>query len=205
MPQRLAPQGGGAMSLFEFTFGLSAVILGLALTHLASSFHRLAVAGRRVRWAPEPILLSGIIFLVIVSVWLYQWPDRAMSETTIGLMLIQVCKLLLPYLAAAFVLPEHIPESGPIDLYAHYDRTRIFTFGALIVGLLLFWVHGLVRQSMAAETPPSLLEALNRGPWVFVGIYILLIFVRIRWLNTIVLAGGLLYYGWRIAIVPLQG
>lgn len=175
------------------------------MTHLASSFHRLAVAGRRVRWAPEPILLSGIIFLVIVSIWLFQWPDRTMSETTIGLMLVQVCKLLLPYLAAAFVFPEHISESDAIDLFAHYDRTRIFTFGALIAGLLLFWVHGLLRQSMADGPPPSLFDALARGPWLFVGVYTLLIFVRTRWLNIAVLAGGLLFYGWRIAIIPLQG
>lgn len=193
------------MSLFEFTFGLSAVILGLALTHLASGFHRLAVAGHRVRWAPEPILLSGVIFLVIVSVWLFQWPDRTISETTIGLMLIQVFKLLLPYLAAAFVFPEHVPESGTLDLFAHYDRTRMFTFGALIAGLLLFWIHGLIRQSMAADPPPNLMDALARGPWVFVGIYTLLMFVRVRWLNIVVLAAALVHYGSRIAVVPLQG
>jgi hypothetical protein len=122
------------MPLFEFTFGLSAIILGLALTHLASGLHRLALAGRRVRWAPEPILLAGIIFLVIVSVWLFQWTSRTTTQTTIGLMLLQVLKLLLPYLAAAFVFPEHVPESGALDLLAHYDRTRIFTFGALIAG-----------------------------------------------------------------------
>jgi hypothetical protein len=51
------------MSLFEFTFGLSAVILGLALTHMASSVHRLVLAGERVRWAPEPILLTVLVGL----------------------------------------------------------------------------------------------------------------------------------------------
>ena len=75
MQQHGVPGGRLAISLFDFTFGLSAVILGLALTHLASSLHRLAMAGRRVRWAPEPALLSAIIFVVIVSVWLRQWQD----------------------------------------------------------------------------------------------------------------------------------
>ena len=60
------------MSLFDFTFSLSAVILGLALTHIASTTHKLLLAGRRVRWAPEPMLLSFIVLLVIVSVWLFR-------------------------------------------------------------------------------------------------------------------------------------
>ena len=37
------------MSLFEFTFALSSVILGLALTHIASALHKLLLAGTRVR------------------------------------------------------------------------------------------------------------------------------------------------------------
>jgi hypothetical protein len=38
---------GACLSVFEFTFGLSAVILGLALAHMASTVLKLAMAGRR--------------------------------------------------------------------------------------------------------------------------------------------------------------
>jgi hypothetical protein len=191
------------VSLFEFTFGLSAVILGLALAHLASSVHRLALAGRRVRWAVEPVLLAAIIFLVIVSVWLFQWSGRAAGGTTIGLMLLQVLKLLLPFLAAAFVLPEQVPETGEVDLHAHYDRSRAFTFGALIAGLLLFWIHDLVQSAFEGQ-PVALGDALRWGPWPYVALYLLLIFVRTRWINVVLLAGGLLYYLWDIAARPLS-
>jgi hypothetical protein len=193
------------MSLFDFTFGLSAVILGLALTHLMTSLHGLVLAGRRVRWAPEPLLLAAIIFLVIVSVWLFHWSVRDMRETTIGLMLIEVLKLLLPFLAAAFVLPDRLPEEGPIDLYAHYDRTRPFTFGALILGLLLFWVHNMLVWSSQPGPPLTLREALAMAPWAYVAIYLLLIFVRRRWLNILVLTGCLIYYTWYIVPMPLKG
>lgn len=196
------------MSLFEFTFGLSAVILGLALAHMASSVHRLAMAGRRVKWAPEPVLLAGIIFLVIVSVWLFQWDDRNLRTTTIGLMLLQVLKLLAPFLAAAFVLPEAPPEEGPVDLYAHYDRTRAFTFGALIVGLLLFWGVDVVRWGIGdyPEAPPiTVWGVLKNGPWGFVTGYALLIVVRRRWVNVALLAVGLAYYAWHIVPMRLAG
>jgi hypothetical protein len=196
------------MSLFEFTFGLSAVILGLALAHMASSVHRLAIAGRRVRWAPEPVLLAGLIFLVIVSVWLFQWSDRNRETTTIGLMLLHVIKLVLPFLAAAFVLPKATADEGPVDLYAHYDRTRAFTFGALIAGLLLFWMDGALRWATGdfpEAGPITVWGVLKRAPWQYCALYALLIFVRWRWLNVILLTGGLAFYAWRIVPTPLTG
>ncbi len=196
------------MSLFEFTFGLSAVILGLALAHMASTVSRLALAGRRVRWAPEPLLLAGIIVLVIVGVWLTQWGNRNQAETTVGLMLFQVGKLMLPFMAATFVLPDPIPEEGPVDLYAHYDRTRALTFGVLIVGLLLFWVGGVMRWASGEApgwgpmTPGAVVASL---PWVFCTGYGLLILVRRRWFNIALLAAGLVLYGWEIMPVKLAG
>jgi hypothetical protein len=194
------------MSLFEFTFGLSAVILGLALAHMASTVSKLAMAGRRVRWAPEPLLLAAIIALVIVSVWLDQWNLRGATETTVGMMLMQVGKLMLPFMAATFVLPDPIPEAGPVDLYAHYDRTRRLTFGALILGLMAFWAVGMVRWAGGAppEMGPLTVWAVVKSlPWVFGLGYAVLIGVRRRWVNVVLLAAGLVYYGWEVLPVRL--
>jgi hypothetical protein len=192
------------MSLFELVFGLSAVILGLALTQIVSNFHRLLLAGPRVRWAPEPLLLCGLIFLVIVSVWLTQWNDRNEMHTTIGMVVLQVLKILMPYLAAAFVLPDRIAEEGMIDLYRHYDRTRVFTYGALIAGLLLFWAYYLIAQtSVQAGTPGRWVGALLKGPWLYIALYLVLIFIRARWFNILLLTAALLFYAWSIVPIPL--
>ncbi len=196
------------MSLFEFTFGLSAVILGLALAHMASTVSRLALAGQRVRWAPEPLLLAGIIVLVIISVWLDQWTARDLTETTIGLMLFQVGKLMLPFMAATFVLPDPVPEEGPVDLYAHYDRTRALTYGTLILGLMAFWAVDMIQwaggqwPNAPAMTPGRVVASL---PWAFCLTYGLLIVVRWRWFNIALLAAGLVYYGWQVAPERLTG
>ncbi|MEO7815470.1 MAG: hypothetical protein ABIR87_08490 [Sphingomicrobium sp.] len=61
------------MTLFELTFGLTAIILGLALTAIAASLHRLTLAGRKVRWAPEPLLLASLVTTIIFAVWLGNW------------------------------------------------------------------------------------------------------------------------------------
>ena len=195
------------MSLFEFTFGLSAVILGLALAQMASAISRLALAGRRVRWAPEPVLLAAIVVLVIISVWLGQWGLRDKAETTIGAMLMQVGKLVLPFMAAMFVLPDPLPEEGPIDLYAHYDRTRGLTYGVLIAGLVAFWIVWLMdwaggRPGMGPLTP---WKAIMTAPWGFCLAYGLMIVVRVRWINILILTAGLIYYGWEVVPTRLAG
>ena len=158
------------MSLFEFTFGLSAVILGLALAHMASTVSKLAMAGRRVKWAPEPLLLAAIIVLVIVSVWMFQWDARTRTGTTIGLMLMQVLKLVLPFMAATFVLPDPVPEEGPVDLYAHYDRTRVLTYGSLILGLLAFWGVRMMEWAMGLAPERGGDDGRGRGAGRVVGV-----------------------------------
>lgn len=196
------------MSLFEFTFGLSAVILGLALAHMASTVSKLAMAGRRVKWAPEPLLLTAIVVLIIVSVWLNQWGGRDQTGTTYGLMLLQLGKLLLPFMAATFVLPDPIPEKGPVDLYAHYDRTRALTFGALILGLWAFWFHATIAwaSGQSPEAGPMTVWSVAQSlPWEFTLAYGLLILVRRRWFNVALLAAGLVYYGWQVVPQRLTG
>jgi len=186
------------MTLFEILFSLTAVILGLALTLLASNLHRLMLAGRRVRWAPEPLILCSIIFLVIITVWLGQWGLRGVTKITEAEVILKVLKMLSPFMAAAFVLPDRIPEQGEIDLYRHYDRTRAFTFSALILGLLLFWVDFLIQK----QAPPfgSALPwafTLQQAPYVIAPAYAALIFIRARWFNILVLLGVLIEFGWQ--------
>jgi hypothetical protein len=156
-----------------------------------------------VKWAPEPVPLSAIIFLVIISVRGSQWSDRHASFITVGMMLLQVVKLILPYLAATFVYPDEIPRSGNIDLYEHYDRTRKFTFPSLIAGLLLFWIFDLLHSIMQKSSLDLLAWVLD-GPWVFVPLYLVLIFIRKRWVNIVLLGGGLILYAWAIIPLPIR-
>jgi len=185
------------MTLFEIVFGLTAVILGLALAMLASNLHRLMMAGRRVRWAPEPLLLCAIVFLVIIVVWLGQWGLRGITQITMGEVILKVLKMLSPFMAAAFVLPDQIAEKGEVDLYRHYDRTRVFAFSALILGLMLFWLDTLIQeQAPPFGTSKPWTFTLQIAPYIFLPAYALLIFVRMRWVNVLVLLGVLVTFGW---------
>jgi hypothetical protein len=177
------------MTLFELTFSLTALILGLALTHMASNLYKLAHAGRRVRWALEPLLQAAIVLMVLVFVWVGQWTERAITGTTYARVLLQTIKLLVLYVGAAACLPETREGESKIDLYAHYDRTRRLSFGALAMGLLLFSIYNWTGEQNFHWRWNMLL------PLVFIGPYISLMFIRWRWLNILLLVTILIYFG----------
>jgi len=162
------------MTPFELFFGLTSVILALALTHLANSFQLLLRAGGRVRWAVEPILQSILVVMIVVFVWVDQWHDRGETVFTVPQCMLQVLKLLAVYVAAAAVLPEP-REEGPVDLRGYYMASRRVNYGALLAGLLLFTAYRLLFYA-PGHVP------INNSP--FLGLGLLLIYVTlmiVRW------------------------
>ena len=178
------------MTLFELFFGLSAVILGLALTNIVASLHRLALAGRKVRWAAEPVLLAVLVVMIIVFVWLGQWFEREITEISAGRALLQVAKMMTLYFAAASCLPEpdRLPADG-IDLFEYYDRTRALSYGALIVGLILFQVY------FATSADRISWAAFFDEDALLIIVYASLIFIRSRWYNVLALLGVIGFFG----------
>lgn len=187
------------MSLFELLFGLMAVVLGLALTHIAASVQRLLHAGRRIRWAPEPVLLTAILLLLIITVWIGQWVSRGVTHVTTLLTLLQVLKMLAIYFAAASVLPDRIGDEERVDLLEHYDRTRWLTFGALILAPVLFFTD---RAIYAHELPHTIGDLLSwfLGPVLF----FTLIFIRWRPYNVVALIFLLCWYGYQAWPIDLS-
>ena len=90
-------------------------------------------------------------------------------------------RMMTLYFAAGFCLPE--PEAGEskVDLLAYYDRARRFSYGSLAAGLMIFWVYNAVVAPADWRTD-LLTKARQIAPWV------ILMFVRWRWLNLLLLA-----------------
>ena len=120
------------MSLVERVDVLVAIILGLAMAELGTSFHRLMRAGKRVRWDWMSLALAYAMLLEIVQFW---WLSQAWYANATELRLIEFLPrfliFLLIYLMAAAVLPDKIPENG-IDLRAFYVESSRY-FWALVV------------------------------------------------------------------------
>ena len=193
------------MSLFDFAFGLSAVILGLGLAEMASRFQQLVFAGRRIKWAPEPVLLALVVFTVIVVVWLGSWLDHDMHQTTMGQVTLQVVSIILPYMVAAAVFPR-TPEEGEFDLHQYYDRNRRFLFGILLIGQLFYWI---MFQTRHADSIHGLREwartLVESAPYYSVAPYAALMFIRWRWFNILALLFVLMAFAPRVMMMRLVG
>jgi hypothetical protein len=176
------------MTLFELTFSLSALILGLALTHMASSLYRLVLAGRRVRWAPEPLMQAALVLLIVVFVWLDEWNGRGVTTIIYGRILLRSLNLLVLYIAAAVCLPEVKEGAGEVNMYAYYDRARRLSFGALAIGIVFFNLYTWTGEQ-AFHWRWEMLRSL-----VFLGPYVVMMFARWRWLNVSLLAAMLIYF-----------
>lgn len=154
-----------------------------------------------MKWAVEPVLLACIVLLVIVFVWLDQWWTRNDPSVSIGQMLVQVLKLLTLYVGAASCLPEPQPGKAKIDLYAYYDGTRLLSFGALIVSMGLFvFYRGVFYGEPERWTLAALFWTL-----LYPAVYVVLILVRWRWLNILLLGGALAFYASTILGIRLEG
>ena len=171
------------MSLFEMLFALSSVILGLALTNIAASLHRLALAARRVRWAPEPLLQALLITVIIIQVWLDQWFLRNITEIVYASAALTILRLMTLYFAAASCLPESdLLRDGEFDLKAYYYDNRALSYGAMIVGLWLFSLNNVIA---GGRDWADYVQGVVVGP----AIYGLLIWSPRRWLHI----GALLF------------
>ena len=148
------------MSLIERVDVLVAIVLGLALAELGTSFHRLVRAGTRVRWDWMTPALAFMMLLETVQFW---WLSQAWYANATELRLLQflpkLILLLLIYLLAAAVLPDEVPEKG-IDLRTFYVDTSRYFWGliaVLTVFIMIFvvpenggsdYLGGLVRHEL---------------------------------------------------------
>ena len=178
------------MSLFDFTFSLTAVILGLALTKIAATLHKLLLGGKRTKWAAEPILLTLLVTMVIVILWLSFWKDRTETSVAYWPIFMRVLALLILYFTAASCLPEDETGAERIDTYVYYDRTRRLSFGSLIISYSIGSALDLASGDMAYQGVLSFLLWL-----LFPALYAALIFIRARWFNVAGLGLAILVLG----------
>jgi hypothetical protein len=138
------------MSLVERVDVLVAIILGLALAELATSFHRLMRAGKRVQWDWMSPALAFVMLLETVQFW---WLSKAWYANATELRLLdflpRLLLLLLIYLLAAAALPDEVPEKG-INLRTFYVDTSRY-FWALVSLLTVFIMIFVIPSSLHSD------------------------------------------------------
>ncbi len=121
------------MTPFEHLAVLVSIVIGLAITQLLVSVHRLVQARARVRFYWLPLLWTAFLFVGQVEWWWSIWGQRkAVSWNFFYFLFILLVPVAL-FLAAAFVLPDvstEVASREVCDLRDYYYRWRGWLFGA---------------------------------------------------------------------------
>lgn len=115
------------MTFGDYVGVFVSIILGIAVSDLMMSAHRLFRARRRVEWHWVSPLLALYMLLQVIATWwaTFNW-YRKLAEFTIGAFLPDVAMFVVLFLATAAVLPDEIPE-GRFSLRKYYFRRHLIS------------------------------------------------------------------------------
>ncbi|HKE45226.1 MAG TPA: hypothetical protein VKB41_11900 [Steroidobacteraceae bacterium] len=127
---------------FEYALGLFAVLIGLAVADIATSFHRLIRSKTPIVWDPLTLLAAVYALCIAIGMWFDIWGVRNFAETRrFFFYLTLVASLFVLFLIAAASLPDDPQEQGNLrEFYAANRRyfwtlMTLFQFGYLAHGL----------------------------------------------------------------------
>jgi hypothetical protein len=116
---------------FEYAIGVFAVLIGLAIADIATSFHRLLRCKLPVKWDPLALIAALYALCMAIYMWFDLWGVRNFSATRHFLFyLLLFGQLFILFLVAASSLPDEADTS--IDLREFYAANRQ-TFWTLVV------------------------------------------------------------------------
>ena len=178
------------MSISDFLLAFVGIIVGLGVSDLLTSLHKLVRAGDRVRWHWATPTLACLMLLVTLSVWFKSFDSFGhLKSVAIADFLPPFIVLVFSFLMMAAALPDDVPDEG-IDLeeYYHSSRKHLWSLmcatSAGFVGLYFarHWSQG--PAQLAVDAWPSLaslvlavIATFSRRMWVHA--------VAIAWIFTV--------------------
>lgn len=184
------------MSVSDFLLAFVGIIVGLGVTDLLTSLHKLLRARGRVKWHWATPTLAALMLLVTLAVWFRSFHVfGAIRSETIADFLPAFVVLVFCFLMMAAALPDDVPDGG-IDLKQYYisSRSHLWSLMSATLGgftLLYFvrhWSMGLVP--LLAFTWPNLMSfalavvaAFSERMWVHC--------IAIGWISIVVVVRNL--------------
>ena len=135
------------MDKASYIHGLLSVMVGLGLSSMLQSFHRLVRLGKRVRWHWIPVVWAVIALLMIVqSWWAYFTIVTDPVWTNLFAFLLPLLVFIVLFMIGASALPDakSIPESGIVDLRVLHFAQRRYFFALwsilMLLALIVTWI-----------------------------------------------------------------
>ncbi len=134
---------------FEYSLGLFAVLIGLAVADIANSFHRLMRSRTPVDWDALPLLAALYALCMAVGMWFDLWGVRHFAETRhFFFYLWMIASMFVLFLIAAAALPDEL--GARVDLGGYYASTRRYFWTLVALFQLAYLVLGLHFIGLAA-------------------------------------------------------
>jgi hypothetical protein len=182
------------MEAFDYAMGLVTIVVGIAISDLAVSFHKLLRHRRTVSWDARTLLAAALTFVVLFSMWFDLWAVHARQEIlNFPFLLSILIELMLLFLMATAVLPDDpLPND---DLATFYDDNArsIWTFFLLFqISYVAHWFYFKLTSSrleldhMWARLPPVLTVPVVAA--------LLVLMPRKRKLHLVLIASLLAYW-----------
>ncbi len=132
------------MHVGEYILVLVSIVLGLALTDLAFSTHRLIRRRADVKFDATPILAALLAaYLVFTNFWSDYGHYRTVTSAALWETLPNLAILFVNFLIAAAALPDE--WEGEIDLWQYYLATRRQFWILIAIGTLTALAYGAVN------------------------------------------------------------
>jgi len=125
--------------LFAYLAAFVSVVLGLALSDMIQSVHRLIRARQRIQWDPLSPLLALAVFLSLLATFFSLWGDARFERLTFYGLVAFMAQPVLQALLAFAVLPDEVPERG-LNLKQFYFDNRRYLVLLLVVISILDWI-----------------------------------------------------------------
>ncbi|HEX3846077.1 MAG TPA: hypothetical protein VHV81_01745 [Steroidobacteraceae bacterium] len=127
---------------FEYALGLFAVLIGLAVADIATSFHRLVRSKAVLVWDPLALGAALYALFMAVCIWFDIWGVRNFAATRHFLFYVSlVAELFVLFLIAAASLPDE-PGQGT-DLRAYYAGNRRYFWFLVSLYQLVYLADGI--------------------------------------------------------------
>jgi hypothetical protein len=140
---------------FEYAIGVFAVLIGLAIADIATSFHRLLRSRSAVTW--DPLALSAALYAICMAIymWFDLWGVRNFAATRHFIFyLLLFAQLFVLFLVAASSLPDEADASTNLREFYAANRRKFWLLVVLFqigyVGAGFYFIGG-----TAAKLPLS--------------------------------------------------
>lgn len=166
------------MHVGEYILVLVSIVLGLALTDLAFSTHRLIRRRADVKFDATPILAALLAaYVVLNNFWRAYRHFQAVTSASLWTTLLTLALLFVNFLIAAAALPDE--WDGKIDLWQYYLSTRRQFLILVAIGTLIALVYNTLNDrelaisafvSTALILTAAATLSLTERRWVHVGV-----------------------------------